>query len=115
MISLTGGIVALVGVLIGFWWTPFLVGAAIGIVITRAPIAVALGALTGVMSWLLPLLALEVRYGIGSSALSLAEIMGFGRQGTLPVVLTLVVGALLGLTGAWLACALRVVVRPAPR
>jgi hypothetical protein len=33
--------------------------------------------------------------------------MGFGRQGLLPIVLTLLVGALLGLTGAWLAIAVR--------
>jgi len=41
--------------------------------------------------------------------------MGFGRDGLLPVILTLVVGALLGLTGAWLAGAARAVARPAAR
>jgi hypothetical protein len=35
--------------------------------------------------------------------------MGFGRQGLIPIVLTLLVGALLGLTGAWLATAVRTV------
>jgi hypothetical protein len=40
--------------------------------------------------------------------------MGFGRQGTIPVVLTLLVGTLLALTGAWLGSAARSMV-PQPR
>jgi hypothetical protein len=33
--------------------------------------------------------------------------MGFDHQAAVPVVLTLLVGTLLGLTGAWLASAIR--------
>jgi hypothetical protein len=33
--------------------------------------------------------------------------MGFGHQGAIPTVLTMLVGALLGLTGAWLTTAVR--------
>jgi hypothetical protein len=33
--------------------------------------------------------------------------MGFGRQALAPVVLTVLVGTLLGMTGAWLASAAR--------
>ena len=56
-----------------------------------------------------------MRYGLGATAVSLAEVMGFGRQGSVPVILTLLVGTLLGLTGAWLACAVRMFIRPIPR
>jgi hypothetical protein len=111
---LTGIIIALVGVLLGAWWTPFVVGVALGLVVRRPVVALPLGAISGFLSWLLPLAGLEVRYGLGPASLSLAEIMGFGHAGSLPVILTLAVGTLLGLTGAWLACAARILV-PAPR
>ncbi len=114
MVGLTGVIVALVGVLLGAWWTPFLAGAAIGAVIGRPAVAIPVGGITGFLSWLLPLAGLEVRYGIGSTAASLAAIMGFDHTGVLPMILTLLVGTLLGVTGAWLACAARVLV-PSPR
>jgi hypothetical protein len=32
--------------------------------------------------------------------------MGFGHNGLIPIILTILVGTLLGLTGAWLATAL---------
>lgn len=71
------------------------------------------GALIGLVSWLIPLMSSDSRYGLGPTAESLAAIMGFGHQGPIPVVLTLVVGLLLGLTGAWLGSAGRTVVQPA--
>jgi hypothetical protein len=41
--------------------------------------------------------------------------MGFGHAGAVPVVLTSVVGLLLGLTGAWFASAVWAVVAPLAR
>jgi len=110
VLVLSGVIVALLGVLLGAWWTPFCVGAAFGLIIRRPVVAIPLGAVSGLLAWLLPLAGAELRYGIGSTSISLAEIMGFDHQGTLPVVLTLLVGTFLGLTGAWLACAARMLV-----
>ena len=115
ILVLTGLIVALVGVLLGLWWAPFFAGAAIGLVLERPRLAIPLGAIAGLLSWLLPLAGVGIRYGLGPTASSLAAIMGFGHQGGVPVVLALLVGTLLGLTGAWLACAARMVIRPAPR
>ena len=112
---LTGVIVALLGVLLGAWWAPFFVGAAFGLIIQRPAVAIPLGAVSGLVVWLLPLVGAELRYGLGPSSVSLAEIMGFGGQGSLPVALTLFVGTLLGLSGAWLACAVWMLVRPQPR
>jgi hypothetical protein len=73
----------------------------------RGRTAISLGALIGLLAWILPLARVDVTYGIGPAAASIAGIMGFGRQGLLPIVLTLLVGALLGLTGAWLSIAVR--------
>jgi hypothetical protein len=104
---LLGALVALAGVLLGLWWTPFVVGLALGAVITRARIALPAGAATGLLAWLVPLAVAHERYGIGPAAGSLAAIMGFDHQAVVPVVLTLLVGTLLGLSGAWLASAIR--------
>jgi hypothetical protein len=109
MFVATAFIVALVGVLLGAWWTPFFAGAAIGIVVVRPLNAIPLGGLSGVISWLLPLAAIDVRYGLAPTATSLAAIMGFDHQATVPVALSLILGMLLGLTGAWLANAARAI------
>jgi len=106
-------ILAYVAVMLGAWWAPFLFGLMFGILQPRARIAVPFGALIGLVAWLIPLMSPDSRYGLGPTAESLAAIMGFGHQGAIPVVLTLVVGLLLGLTGAWLGSAGRTVVQPA--
>jgi hypothetical protein len=106
-------IVSLAGVLAGAWWAPFVVCLAIGFVRPRARFAVPAGAVVGLLAWALPLAALQVQYGAGSAAESLAAIMGFGHQGAIPVVLTCIVGLLLGLTGAWLGSAARTLAYPA--
>lgn len=104
-ILLTGSIISLAGVLIGWWWAPFVVGLAIGGVEPRAGAAIPVAAISGLLSWLLPLGALQVRFGLGATAGSIAAIMGFGHQGAVPVVLSAAVGLLLGLAGAWLGSA----------
>lgn len=106
-ILLVAVIVALAGVLVGAWWAPFIVGMAIAAIEPRAKVAIPVGAVSGLLSWALPLGALQVRFGLGPTAAAIAAIMGFGQQGALPVVLSSVVGLLLGLTGAWLATAAR--------
>jgi hypothetical protein len=99
-------IVAAAGVMVGAWWAPFLVGIAIGTVERRGRLAVPLGAITGLIAWTFPLAQLDITYGVGPAASSLAAIMGFGHNGLIPIILTILVGTLLGLTGAWLATAL---------
>jgi hypothetical protein len=100
-------LLALAGVLLGVWWAPFVVGLALGAVVRRARVAIPAGAAIGLLAWLIPLAVTHERYGLGPTAQSLAAIMGFDHQAGVPVVLTLLVGTLLGLTGAWLACAIR--------
>ena len=109
---LLGTLLALTGVLFGLWWAPFVVGLAVPLVARRGRAAVPIGAGIGFFSWLVPLAVGQVRYGLGPTTQSLAAIMGFGRTGAVPVVLTLVVGTLLGLAGAWVASAAWAVVAP---
>ena len=105
-----GVVVAVAGVLLGAWWSPFVVGIALGIAFDRARWAVPAGAACGFLAWLVPLAGVQVRYGAGGSAQALAAIMGFDHQAAIPVVLTLLAGTLLGLTGAWLASAIRLLI-----
>jgi hypothetical protein len=98
---------ALAGVLLGFWWAPFVVGLLLGGLYRRARITVPAGAAIGLLAWMIPLAVAQVRYGLGSTAQSLAAIMGFDHQAAVPVVLTLLVGTLLGLVGAWMGSAAR--------
>jgi len=107
---LLGALLALAGVLLGFWWAPFPVGLALAALNPRARIAVPVGAGIGFLAWAIPLLVAHGRFGLGPTAQALAAIMGFGHQGAVPVALTLAVGTLLGVTGAWLGSAARQVV-----
>jgi hypothetical protein len=102
---IAGTAVALVAVMLGVWWAPFVVGIAIGISLPRARLAIPVGAAAGVLAWGLLLVADQVLYGLGPAAEGLGAIMGFGRQAAIPVILTCMVGLLLGLTGAWLGYA----------
>jgi hypothetical protein len=102
-----GGLISVGCVLLGVWWAPFAVCIAFGIVEPRARFAVPGGALIGLAGWALPLAAIQVRFGLGPTAQSLATIMGFGHQSVIPLALTCVVGLLLGLSGAWLGSAAR--------
>jgi len=104
---LLAALVALAGVLLGLWWAPFAAGLALGAADPRARVTVPVGAGIGLVGWAVPLAVAHGRYGLGPAARSLAAIMGFDHQAAVPVVLTLVVGTLLGVTGAWLASAAR--------
>ena len=68
------------------------------------------GAGMGLLAWAIPLLVAHGRFGLGPTAQAMAAIMGFGHQGAVPLALTMVVGTVLGLTGAWLGGAVRQVV-----
>jgi hypothetical protein len=105
-----GLLIAVGGVLLGAWWAPFTIAIAFGIVEPRARFAVPGGTLIGLAGWGLPLAASQVRFGLGPTAQSLATIMGFGHQSAIPLALTVVVGLLLGLTGAWLGSGVRTLV-----
>jgi hypothetical protein len=110
-----GAVVSVVAVMFGVWWAPFVVGIAIGIADPRARVAVPIGAAAGLLGWALPLAGDQILYGLGPTASSLAAIMGFGHQSAIPLVLTCVVGLLLGLAGAWLGSAGRSLVVPGAR
>jgi hypothetical protein len=107
---IAAGAVSLVGVVYGAWWLTFLAGVALGVIVP-ARVAIPAGSLAGLLGWGLVLAWEQWRIGIGPAAHSLAAILGFTQAGPVgPVVLTCLIGMLLGLTGAWLGAAARSVV-----
>jgi hypothetical protein len=114
-ITLIGVAISLAGLEFGAWWLTFVAGLVLGTGIGRARVAIPAGALAGLAAWGIGLAILQVYFGLGPAASSLAAIMGFTGQAAIPLVLTCVVGLLLGLTGAWLASALRGLLVPATR
>jgi hypothetical protein len=93
-------------VMLGVWWAPFAIAVVIGIMHRRARIAIPIGAVHGLAAWGLPLVSAHLEYGLRTTAESLAAIMGL-TQPAIPVVLTCMVGVLLGISGAWLGSAVR--------
>lgn len=114
-ITLIGVAISLAGLRFGAWWLTFAAGLIIGAFIGQWRVAIPAGALAGLIAWGFGLATLQVYYGLGPSASSLAAIMGFTAQPAIPLVLTCLVGLLLALSGAWLASALRGLLVPAPR
>jgi hypothetical protein len=110
-----GAAISLAGVLVGAWWLTFPAGLLVGAALPRARVAIPAGGLAGLLGWGVPLVIGQIRVGLGPAASSLAAAMGFTNQAAVPVILTCVVGLLLGLTGAWFASAARGVVAPATR
>ena len=106
-VLIVGVALALLGVYLGAWWAPFPIGAAVGLILTRTRPALLAGSLAGLAAYSVPLLAEQLLYGLKETSLSLAAIMGFNGAALIPVVLTHLVGLLLGLTGAWLGSAVR--------
>jgi hypothetical protein len=115
LITLIGVAISLAGLLLGAWWVTFPAGLVIGALLGRGRVAIPAGALAGLVSWGIGLAILQVSFGLGPAASSLAGIMGFAGQSAIPLVLTCLVGLLLGLTGAWLASSLRGLLVPATR
>ena len=97
---------SIAAVLVGVWWALFVIAVIIGIMSGRARVAIPIGAVLGLASWAVPLASAHLQYGLRPTAESLAAIMGFS-QPAIPVVLTCLVGLLLGLSGGWLGSAAR--------
>jgi hypothetical protein len=115
VIVVVGAAIAFAGVVVGAWWLTFPAGLLVGAALPRARVAIPAGGLAGLLGWGVPLIIGQIRVGLGPAASNLAAAMGFTHQAAVPVILTCVVGMLLGLTGAWFASAARGLAVPATR
>jgi hypothetical protein len=115
VVLVVGVAISLAGVWVGAWWLTFPAGLLIGAGLPHARVAIPAGGLAGLLGWAVPLVIGQIRIGLGPAASSLAAAMGFTNQALVPVILTCLVGLLLGLTGAWFASAARSLALPATR
>jgi hypothetical protein len=103
-----GAAVICLGGALGVWWTALAYGLVIGVLLGRAPRALPAGTVAGILGWGLPLLWLARTAPVGAMAGVLSRVLGLGAAGgAASIALTLAVGGLLGLSGAWLGSALR--------
>ncbi len=114
-LTVLGVAVVWIANLAGLWWVTSLAGLAIGLVVQRGRVAFGLAALAGLLGWAAPLAIASVGLPIGQAASVVAGIMGFGTaNGYLVVAVTVLLGLLLCLSGAWVGVALRRLL-PSPR
>ena len=111
-----GCVVAWVGNHFGAWYLTFAVTVLLGALFDRASVAMWGSLLTGLIGWGGPLLWQSFSSPIGPAASMTAGVMGFGAShGYLVLVLTIVIGVLLALSGGWLGSSGRSFMRPAAR
>jgi hypothetical protein len=91
----------------GLWFVPFIVGVGAGVASLRWRRMVLLAAAAAVVGWVIPLWVLALRgLPVGATARTIASLAGLPPYAGVTVVVTLLLGALQALAGAWLARAL---------
>jgi hypothetical protein len=95
--------------LLGWWPITVLVGVLFAILFARKGKAIGLSLLAGVIGWGLELVILGVTHSVLPLAKTLGGILGLagGAGTTVAILLPLIVGALLALSGAWIAGSIR--------
>jgi len=108
IIVLLGTMLIWLGQLLDFWWVALIIGLIVGFIIMPARFALGLALLSGGVGWGLPLLYRATYLAIGSDAAVVASIVGVGSgNGWVIVVVTILLGALLCVSSAWVGVALR--------
>ena len=108
VLVLVGGVLlSLFAMLLGLWWVTFVAAAAVGLVLPKTWWALIGGTAAGLVAWSEPLLAAQAQYGLGPTSLTIAAMLGVNGAALVPVALTILIGGLLGLVGAWLGSAAR--------
>jgi hypothetical protein len=97
----------------GLWWAALPLGAALGLWLGRwwlLPLAAA----SGLVGWGAPLLVLALSAPVGGAAAVVGAVLGAppAASGAVALILTLLIGMLLALVGAWLGVAARRLFRP---
>jgi hypothetical protein len=90
----------------GLWWVTFIMGCLLGL-LPRRKDAFGAAALIGGLGWGLPLLLQALHAPVGQVAATVAILVGLGSTGgPLVILLTVLLGMVLCVVGAWLGTGL---------
>ncbi len=93
----------------GLWWVTFVTGLMLGLLLRRARRALASGLASGALAWGVPLAWLSLSAPVGGMAIVVSGILGIRGSPWPAIALTVALGALLSVTGAWLGSALQAI------
>jgi len=111
-----GCLVAWMGNHFGAWYLTLVVGMFLGFLFARVRVALLATLLAGLTGWGGPLLWQSFTNPIGPAAAMTAGVMGLGStHGYMVLVLTILIGVLLSLSGGWLGHSIRSLTRPASK
>lgn len=97
--------------LAGWWWVTALTGLLIGLFLRPAGGGFLASLLAGGLGWGLPLALLALNVPVQSLASAVESVVGYSStSGVVIIVLTIVLGCLLSITGTWVGVAGRRVV-----
>jgi hypothetical protein len=92
----------------GWWWVTPLVGVLIGLLLRPAGLAVVVSLAVGGLGWGLPLALLAFTAPVGRLTTAVEAVMSLpATGGTIIILLTVVLGGVLSLVGAWVGIAAR--------
>lgn len=104
--ALVGALIIWLGNLGGLWWLAMAEGLVLGLLAPNwRGLAAAVGA--GAVGWGLGLLWDAVENPIGSTASAITETLGMGSSAAVAILVTLLLGAILAASAAWLGRSLQ--------
>jgi hypothetical protein len=109
--AILGAIVDFAANLEGTWWPAMAIGLLLGLMPFRTRRSIGLAALSGALGWGIGLAWLATQQSVGEAANVLGGIVGVGSGGTF-IVINVLLGAILGASGAWVGTATRSALQP---
>ncbi len=105
-IGITGLALTWLGVQSGWWWLTPIAGLIIGLLLRPARLAILVALLAGGLGWGLPLAILAFSAPVGPIAAAVESVIGLtATGGVFIIVLTVALGCVLCVVGAWVGIA----------
>ncbi len=106
LIGSTGLALTWLGVQSGWWWLTPIAGLLIGLLLRPARLAILIARVVGAVGWGLPLAILAFSSPLGQIAAAVESVIGLTSSGgAVIIVLTVVLGGVLSVVGAWVGIA----------
>lgn len=107
-----GILVVFLGTTIGIWPMPLLASLVWAVIVPSTTWQYVGALIMSVIGYAIPLLIAAISLPIGQAASVIAAVMGFSHAGILVFLFTFVLAASMGIAGAWVGHAIRLLARP---